>query len=215
MRVSTCVVVAVLGLSSCAGGETTPRATASVAPTATPATPIPVDWARLPDMPPIHAGVWRFDDCGGDAPLLCVERRGARVGRIELLIFERDTFGANADDVDAIAAGNLESFRKDRVTSCPSGHVFRARATVHPAVAGLDGRRTEWTVTGDGRRVVERVVTYFAVDPQRVIVFAANATLDGGCLSRDDAEFTPDVLEQLVPTLDRLVAGSTVPVGTS
>jgi hypothetical protein len=181
-------------------------------PTQAAAPPIEVDWSSLSEFDPVDLGRWRLLDCDGDAPLLCIRRDGAPAGHIELLQFDRSTFGSNARSLDALADDHERSFRRDRSSGCPESFEFAVRPRASLTVAGEEGVRTIWTVADAYGNEVERVVTYFGLRPDRVVVFGANGITGDACIGREGSgEFTPAVLADVVPVLDRVVAGSLVP----
>jgi hypothetical protein len=195
-------------VTACASNE-------QAVPTATQtAPPIAVDWSSLSELEPVAADGFRFVDCEGDAPLLCVEERGAPAGLIELGLLDRGRFGKNAESLDALASDLERSFRADRSDGCPMGFRFEVDPRRTLIVAGVDGIRTDWSVIDTAGKRVERTLTYFALEPDRVVVFTVNALDDDGCLSREGAEFRPDVLGRAAPHIDRVVAGSKLPEGT-
>jgi hypothetical protein len=184
-------------------------------PTASPAAPpIAADWSHLNELEPIESDGFRFVDCEGDAPLLCVEESGDPAGLVELKLLDRKRFGDNARSLDAIAADLEQSFRTDRTDGCPLGFRFEINPRTKLTVAGAEGVRTDWSVLDREGKEVERTLTYFALEPDRVVVFTANSLNDDGCLAREGAEFHTDALGRAAPLLDRLVAGAKLPAGT-
>lgn len=201
-------------LAACSSGGST--SSPSPDPTDPPAEPITVDWVHLDDFRPIDDGRWTLRDCEGDAPLLCVERDATLVGHIELLQFDRDTFGSNARSLDALSDDHETSSERDRSSSCPDSFDFEVQPRAEVPVAGEDGVRSTWTVSDAYGNEVERVVTYFGLRDDRVIVFGADGLAGDACIAREgDDGFTPALLAAAVPLLDRVVVGSLLPPLTS
>lgn len=209
LRLLAASFAAALVLTSC--GEGGPPSTPSPEPTRA-VRPITVDWAELADFRPVKIDRWRLLDCEGDALLLCVERDGVAVGHLELIQFDREGFGPDARSLDALADDNETSFRSDRSSACPERFEFEVHPRSDLVVAGEDGVRTMWSVADAYGNQVERVVTYFGLREDRVVVFGANGLTDEACIGREGSgDFTPAVLAAAVPVLDRVVAGSRLP----
>lgn len=208
-RLGASLAAVVVLSSSC--GDADPAPTRSPRPSPA-GEPIAADWADLADFRPVEIDRWRLLDCDGDAPLLCVERGGAPVGHLELLQFDRDTFGPNARSLDALADDHEASFRRDRSSGCPESFEFVVHPRADVNVAGKDGVRTTWSVSDAYGNEVERVVTYFGLREDRVVLFGANGLTGDACIGREGGgDFTPGVLAGVVPVLDRVVAGSVLP----
>lgn len=202
-------VLAFVVLTACGAGNPAPTSSPEPAPAVE---PIVVDWARLPGFRPVKVDRWRLLDCDGDAPLLCVERDGVAVGHLQLIQLDREGFGPNARSLDALADDHESSFRRDRSSGCPESFEFDVHPRSALTVAGEDGVRTAWSVADAYGNEVERVVTYFGLRDDRVVVFAANGLTDEACIGREGGgDFTPGVLAGVVPVLDRVVAGSILP----
>jgi hypothetical protein len=165
---------------------------------------------------------WRVRDCEGDAPLLCIELDGDVVGTLSLDSYPLTAEMAAADDETALAEA-LRAFADsravgiadDRVAGCGGGYRFRAEPVVDVTMAGHPGVRYGFRGTEDGV-LTEYVLSYATVEAGQIWIVVADGAADGGCMGDVELDlFDPVVLERFAPTLDRIVAGTPLPVAGS
>lgn len=207
MRAGRLAAVTAIVCAACGGGP-------SVEPTPDPTpapSPVSVDWTRLDDLRPIDVGGFRIMDCDGDAPLVCIERDGETVGVVELLVHPADPPEDANDPLASRLEGHQRTFRADRTASCPAGWRFEPAPRRDLTVAGRRGIRGGFSVFNAAGTEVEREVVYFALDGDRMITIAATALAEGACIELSGSEFDPPVLEDALPVIDRLAAGSVIP----
>lgn len=225
-----CVVLLLVGLlaAACTSPTVPPpvalptEGAGSETPSVPPATPLPVEdipasWtpgAAPADLP----GGWRVRDCEGDAPMLCVDRNGEHVGILQLASFPLTSALAGADDEQAFAAA-LRDFAStrhvevadDRRRGCGDAYDVTPEPVVEVDVGGLPGLRYGFRGGEDGA-LEEYVLSYATVAEGHLWIVVADGASDTGCMA--DAElalFAPSVLEEFVPLLDRVVAGTPLP----
>lgn len=179
--------------------------------------PIAASWG--PEAAPVDLdGGWRVADCDGDAPLLCVERGEEIVGTLELNRFPvADELAAARGEAELraalrdFAAGRHDDIAEDRRNGCGEDYVVEADPVTEVSMAGKPGVRYGFRGT-EGGVTTERVVSYATVAADQLWIVVADGAAADGCMG--DAELTlfdPEVLRDLLPLLDRVVAGTPLP----
>lgn len=227
--------IVALGILAACGGE------ADDAPVATPTTeapaagggggaaddeqpPIAVDWTAR-TVTPSTAGGWSVEFCEGESPHLCLSNDGGATvaGAVELSDWPasarhviKDALERGADGVEALEALGAEavaSLGADRAKGCGADYVVAADEVVRLDVGGHAGVRYGWTARR-GDKAVERVVTYAVIDgDDRLYLLVAGALEPEGCLARMN-EFRLAEIEDVLPVLDRIAAGTRLPPPT-
>lgn len=199
-------MIALLAFAACtSNNEADPTPTPRPSPL-----PIAIDWANLVELDPVTVEDVVLKDCEGDAPLLCVERDGNRLGSIELGLFPRDP-ETDPQTLEALAKDHRSTFASDRREGCPSGYSVRSDATKRLPVAGLDGIRTGFTVLDADGKLVEHNITYFAIDGDRLVTLGVEGlAAEGSCLELLGG-FDAETVGELLPIFDRVAMGSVLP----
>lgn len=219
------VVLGVLA-AGCGATETPgPSPSEPTSPTAEPSTddeaptasPIVGQWASGGSPVDLGDG-WELLDCEGDIPAQCIERDGTPAGLLELSDWPLTSELASASDATSVTAA-LQAFAddrhretaSDRAAGCGSDYEFASDETQPVRVGGLPGVRYGFTGTEAGM-LTEHVVTYATVHADRLWLVVADAAASAGCMGSDELlVFEPDVLAELLPTIDRIVAGTPLP----
>lgn len=189
--------------------------------------PITVDWAS-PSFESETPGQWTVRTCTQDPPSVCAERQDGQAGSIALqdvpsLGEEKTT---SRDQVQAVLAGRINSlyqFEMGRWSSaCGAGYRVTSERPQVFKIGAHDGMKYELTgSTGD--RVVERLVGYWTFRDGIETLIEAPARDSGRCaaepLGRIEPPpgvplFSPGILDEFEPLLDRMVAGSRLPPPT-
>jgi hypothetical protein len=167
------------------------------------------------DGPPVDLGDgWSVIGCEGDAPLICVDRDGARVGVIELATFPVESFAlpgfreaAARGDVDAamriLADDFITTFERDRREGCGDAYRIEAEEPETSTVLGQAGLRYGYVARQDGA-IVERQLNHGTIVGSEVVLANAPAYAAGGCVPRE-GEFEPSVLDEFEPYLRALI----------
>lgn len=216
MLASTVLLVLVALLTGCGDDDD------GAAPPGEPSQPaIVIDWTDR--TTPDDTGEYTVSFCEGDGPFLCFEHDGEFLGTIELVDYDvasldviRDALAGGASPVEALeahAADFAANFAADRAEGCGPDYVVTADEVVPMTVGGQPGLRFGWTAQRDGA-VVERVVTYGVITDGTLFSLVAIGLTDDGCLERM-GELPIGELEGLLPTLDRVAAGSKLPAPTA
>lgn len=236
------VPVIALGLAACDDATATPTDPVAEPPAAPSEAPIeeptddaaseepadhvpaePVDTAPIvaswdPTAPPVGlGGGLALADCDGDAPLLCVFDGGAEIGHLEALHYPapEQLAGSSGDELDSalreLAATQARDMAADRAAGCGADNEVMPDAPSTTTVDGQQGLRYGFTTVVDGE-AVERVVTWATVRDDQLHLVVAAAVAPGTCMDDGMRWFAPAVLGDLVPLLDRVVAGTALPV---
>lgn len=159
-------------------------------------------------------GGWILSECLGDAADICVRRDSEIVGNLELAEYPLDD---EDEDPVEVARGRAEDFLRvfseDRGRGC-ADFEFLPDAVQPATVGGKPGVRTGFTLLAADGRTVERVITHYVVHDGALFLVNTDAYVHaGGCLDQSDVdlEFEPDVLADLEPHLDAIVAGTPLP----
>lgn len=179
--------------------------------------PIPASWE--PGAAPVDlGGGWRVADCDGDAPLLCVERGEEVVGTLELNHFPlSDELAAAEGEAELraalrdFAASRHGDIAEDRRNGCGDDYLVEADPVAEVSMAGQPGVRYGFRGT-DGGVTTEHVVSYATVAADQLWIVVADGAAADGCMGDDELTlFDPEVLRDLLPLLDRVVAGTPLP----
>lgn len=154
--------------------------------------------------------------CQGEVLALCVWHGDTELGLLEALHYPapaelRDVSGEQLDEaLRAFAAARTEDIAADRALGCGADHEVLPDAPATVMVAGEQGLRYGFaTVTGG--QVIEHVVTWATVRDGELHLLVASAATRDGCMADELLSFAPDLLVPLLPTLDRVAAGTALP----
>lgn len=177
--------------------------------------PIVASWE--PGAAPVDLGDGRaVADCEGDIPALCVMEGDTVLGLLEearypapseLLVAEDELDQALRD----FAAERMDEVEADRIAGCGADHVVLPDAPGSVTVDGSPGLRYGF-VTMAGDEVVEHVVTWATVRDGELRLVVAEAAASDGCMATELTTFPTDELVTLLPALDRVMAGTPLPV---
>lgn len=225
-------------LVACTGADAAPTPTDPAGPTAPTveptAEPTPTAGPTAPE-PPVDSdpivGAWGsgappvdlgdglvLADCEGDAPTLCVSRGGDDLGYLEHLAFPvppelAGLEGAALDAALRVFAEERSAWvAEDRAEGCGADHEVLQDAPASLTVAGAPGLRHGFTTLLDGE-ATERHVTWVTVGPDALHLVVAAAVAPGACMDDGLTAFEPSVIDELLPVLDRVMAGTPLPPG--
>ncbi|MDX1659235.1 MAG: hypothetical protein R3343_10485 [Nitriliruptorales bacterium] len=229
MRLVAPLLVAAVLLTGCSS-EAGP-----LAPTPSPSAPSPDQPAPTPtpapteDAAPIVAS-WQLGapgvelpngevivHCEGHAPMLCIRRDGVDIGLLQLFDYPL-TPEERADSETRLEASlrewaerQYEWVGSDRAEGCGADYVVSREPVVLTRLGARPAVRLGFTGTEDGA-VTEHVRSWATiVDGTRWVVSVEAASPDG-CMASDELlVFDPAVLAELLPVLDRVVAGTPLP----
>ena len=163
-----------------------------------------VEWASI--KPTDLGDGWRVQDCDGDAPFVCVARNDEILGVMEVLRLPTE-----GRTLDQHVTGYYESIKNDRKDGCGADYKI-ATEPVRPVTAP-DGDVIRYGFTGalgNAPGISERVIQFAGIRDDKLVILAASANDDGGCLSRE-GEFTTAQLRDFEPRLALLVNSSGLP----
>lgn len=178
-------LAALLG-ASCADTEPTP-----ISGPGRPGDDPIVDWVDPTARIEFDVG-WAIHACEGDAPLLCVERRGRHVGVVEAAGYAVDGFDgldpatAPEENLAAFAGGFFESLVADRTAGCGAEYVFDPIGPTPFPIGGRPGISFGFTGTMPDGTPSELNLQYAVIVDGRIITISAIAYDAGGCPGRDD-----------------------------
>lgn len=220
--------LAALWLTACSSAASDP----APAPTpSAPATGTPTDGAGVPDAGGPIVASWEIGapgvvlpdgsvvvHCEGDAPLLCIGRNGEPVGLLALSNFDLSPDLRAAVEADALEDGlrrwaddHLRSMAADRAAGCGDGYTFAAEDVASASIGTQPGVHVGFTGTEDGA-ITEHVRSYVTVADAKLWIVTAEAASPDGCMASDELlVFEPSVMAELLPLLDRVVAGTPLP----
>lgn len=220
VRTTLVALAAVAVLAGCAASAAEapqPPDVAAPSPTSEPTSPGPITGSWAPGTPAAELGDGvTVTHCEGDAPLLCVADGDTHLGLLEHMTYDApaelvDRTGAELDAVlRDFAAQQLVDTRADRVAGCGPDHEVGGTEPVTTEVGGQQGLRWDVTTTR-GDSIVEQVVLWATVRGDRLDLVVATAAMADGCMASEFQFFAPAILDQLVPALDRYVAGTPLP----
>jgi hypothetical protein len=210
--IGTAVLGLVVGAPvACSAGRRTGSARPSVsAPAPAPSASV-IDWTALPVSAVVIDGPWTALRCGVNPPTLCLRRSGDPAGAVELLTHP----GVPPAGTDPIAylTGMVAAFEKGAAANpqatCGHGYVFSAEPVQQVPVDGGVGLKSDWSAKRPDGQVVERQITYFALDGGSIVSLSATALVpEAACVQAAGTEFTPAVMAEAVPELDSVAAKS-------
>lgn len=229
ITLTAAALLAGLVLTGCAGTSTSPPDVATPRPGATPSPaspspttapdPITVDLTPGGNAAELGDG-WRIQHCEGDAPLLCVHDADGTVrGLVEMNahatpdeLVRAQAEGDVVPALEAMVAAQHASVATDRVRGCGQQYTYRAEPAVHGTVGGEPAVVYAFSGFVDGEEV-ERHRAWYTVQSGQLWTINAAASSPGSCMADAElTEFSPADLAFVTPWLDRVVAGSRVPV---
>jgi hypothetical protein len=210
--IATALLSLVAGvLASCGGSGGTTAASPRPSVSSTSGSNPVINWAALPPSPVGIDGPWTAAQCENDAALLCIRRNGSRVGAVELLTHP-DAHPAGTEPIaylTQVVANFEKGVAANRQATCANSSTFSARPVQEVAINGGVGLKSDWSITNAAGLVVQRQITYFALGGTTIASLGATALVPGAtCVESLGSEFTPPVMADAVPILDRVAAES-------
>ncbi len=209
-RLRTLLLVPLLALvlAACDGSGVGSGGGTSDPPPTTAAPPAGLDWTAREGRADLGGG-YVAEFCEGEAPFVCVsDASGAVVGTLELLRQPADAAGR---DPRANVASLIEVLREDRPVGCGEGYAVEPEPPVDAELGEHAGIRYGFVGRDATGAEAERTVGWMAVAGDELLILGAPAAAPGSCMDTDvPIQFRPEVLRQLTPALDAMVAASTV-----
>ncbi len=203
----------------------TPRPSPSPTPTPRPTpTPTPRQGTDIVWTDPLVFvelnDIWTAHPCPGDAPVLCLDRRGDLGGTVEFVAFplgslknlQRMVDRGEADSIlNAFVADHFESAVAERAETCGRRYRLTQHDPVRVELAGRKAVRYGFTGTRGNGEVAETTVGYAAIAREHLVLAVATAHDERSCVRSDDVVFTSKRLRNVVPLLDELLADIRIP----
>jgi len=177
-----------------------------------------VDWTNS-DLNLKLPGEWSVVNCGDQTVHICLKKGGATAGAIEMTdvpsLGEEKT--SSAEQIQAVLAGRIQTLYQDltaqRAEECGPGYKVKTFPPKPVKVAGQSGLKFEIMGSSEGL-VRESLIGYRTFRSGIESIIEARGIRPGGCPGAEPSAFAPDDLASFEPVLDRLAAGSRLPVPT-
>lgn len=200
----------------------TPTATPTTQPTATPSPDddhigINVTWNDPSVVVKLTDG-WTIGACRGEAPMLCLSRRGEHRAAIEATSFPVSSFSYIDPDagvheiLQAIQKNFMKRMVEDRAIGCGEGYEVTPRGYEKRTVGRMKGAKFGFDGTSANGKASEADIHYVTVVDGQIVMIVASAFNPNGCLAPEEAgSLTTDQLAKLEPYLDEIIANSKLP----
>ncbi len=163
-------------------------------------------------------GGWTVQACGGDSPLMCVDRDGSPVGTIEAIRSPISSFDsldqAAGDDINLLAFAKAfhEAVAADRAAGCGADYGFEKLGPDEFTLGGGSGVFYGFVGNLPDGAPSELNQQYAAIVGDQVVAITAVAYDEGGCPGRDDASSWDSLsLSEFRPFLERALHDSPLP----